>query len=60
MTGGGVVNRPNASRAVMGNSRSMGEGWIRVDASALRTDAAFNNWLQATTRYLDRRQTAHT
>ncbi len=36
----------------------MGEGWIRVDAKALRTDAALGEWLQAATSHLDRR-TAH-
>lgn len=55
-----LLNRPHASRADMGKGRSMGEGWIRVDASALRTDAALSAWLQAATRYLDRRKTALT
>lgn len=52
------LESPDASRAEMGTGRSMGEGWIRVDAKALRTDAALGEWLQAATSHLDRR-TAH-
>ena len=55
-----LLNSPYAFRAEMGKGRSMGEGWIRVDPRALRTDAALSNWLQAATRYLDRRNTAPT
>jgi TfoX/Sxy family transcriptional regulator of competence genes len=50
-----LLENPQVSRAEMGSGRSMGEGWIRVDAKALRTDAALSKWLQAATRYLDRR-----
>ena len=50
-----LLESPDASRAEMGTGRSMGEGWIRVDAKALRTDAALGEWLQAATSHLDRR-----
>ncbi len=51
-----LLASPHASRAEMGTGRSMGEGWIRVDAKALRTNATLGEWLQAATRYLDRRR----
>lgn len=49
----------DASRAEMGAGRSMGEGWIRVEARALRTDAALDGWLEAATRYLAQRKRTH-
>jgi TfoX/Sxy family transcriptional regulator of competence genes len=49
-----LLKSPDASRAEMGAGRSMGEGWIRVEARALHSDAALNNWLEAATRYLAR------
>ncbi|MDQ2739220.1 MAG: TfoX/Sxy family protein [Actinomycetota bacterium] len=55
-----LISRAHAARAEMGNGRSMGEGWIRVDASALRTAAALNQWVQAATRYLDSPKAATT
>jgi TfoX/Sxy family transcriptional regulator of competence genes len=51
-----LLDSPGASRAEMGAGRSMGEGWIRVEASALRDDAALVGWLQAATRYLGQRK----
>lgn len=47
-----LLANPGASRAEMGAGRSMGEGWIRVAAGALRSDAALVGWLEAATRYL--------
>lgn len=47
-----------ASRAEMGAGRSMGPGWIRVQAGALRSDAALAGWIEAATRYLAQRSPA--
>jgi len=44
-----LLESPDASRAEMGVGRSMGEGWIRVEARALRSDAALVGWLEAAT-----------
>ena len=41
-----LLNNPHASRAQMGTGRSMGEGWIRVDAKAVRGEAALAEWLR--------------
>lgn len=54
-----LLEKPDASRAEMGAGRSMGEGWIRVEARALRSDAAVTGWLAAATRYLAQRKLAH-
>jgi TfoX/Sxy family transcriptional regulator of competence genes len=53
-----LLAAPHASRAEMGRGRSMGRGWIRVDANALCTDAALSEWLGAANRWLDRRKAA--
>jgi len=38
----------------------MGEGWIRVEARALRSDPALVGWgLEAATRYLAQRKPTH-
>ena len=50
-----LLQRPDVSRAEMGTGRSMGEGWIRVDAKALGDDKALNDWLETATGYLARR-----
>lgn len=55
-----LLESPDASRAEMGLGRSMGEGWIRVEARALRNDAALVGWLEAATRYLAQRKPTHT
>ncbi len=47
-----LLQRPDVSRAEMGTGRSMGEGWIRVDAKALGDDTALNDWLETATGYL--------
>jgi TfoX/Sxy family transcriptional regulator of competence genes len=47
-----LLQRPHASRAEMGTGRSMGEGWIRVGASALETDQGLSDWLQPVIRFL--------
>lgn len=51
-----LLEDPQASRAEMGTGRSMGEGWIRVESTALRSDAELNEWLAAPIRYLAQRQ----
>jgi len=50
---------PHASRAEMGAGRSMGEGWIRVDAKALSSDAALAQWLECAIRYLHQLERKH-
>ena len=55
-----LLENPYASRAEMGAGRSMGEGWIRVEARALSNDAALVGWLETATRYLARRKPTHT
>lgn len=55
-----LLERPDTSRAQMGAGRSMGEGWIRVEARALRSDAAVIDWLRAATRHLARRASSRT
>jgi TfoX/Sxy family transcriptional regulator of competence genes len=54
-----LLEEADASRAEMGKGRSMGVGWIRVDARALRSDTALIDWLGAATRYLDQRRLAN-
>jgi TfoX/Sxy family transcriptional regulator of competence genes len=51
-----LLENSDASRAEMGTDRSMGRGWIRVDARALQSDAALSDWIEAATRYLSRRK----
>ena len=53
-----LLESPGASRAEMRAGRLMGEGWIRVEAGALRSDAALVGWLEAATRYLAQRTPA--
>ena len=50
-----LLQDPAATRAEMGAGRSMGVGWIRVDAAALHTDTALEGWLDEATRFLARR-----
>ena len=50
-----LLHEPDVSRAEMGAGRSMGEGWIRVGARALRSDPALDSWLRTATDYLARR-----
>ena len=45
-----LLQHPEVSRAEMGAGRSMGAGWIRVEATALREDAALISWLEAAAR----------
>lgn len=54
-----LLESPGASRAEMGAGRSMGEGWIRVEAKVLRSDAALAGWLEPATRCLAKRKSTH-
>lgn len=54
-----LLESPQTSRAEMGAGRSMGEGWIRVEARALGNDAALVDWLEAATRHLAQRAKRH-
>ncbi len=40
-----LVDKPGAKRAEMGKDRSMGEGWITVDADALESNDDLEFWL---------------
>lgn len=42
-----LVTRPGARRAEMGAGRTMGEGWIAVDRSALGTERDLQDWVDA-------------
>lgn len=53
-----LLENPQASRAEMGPGRSMGEGWIRVEAKALRSNTALAGWLEPATRNLAQRKPA--
>lgn len=48
-----LLERPEAQRAEMGNGRSMGAGWMTVDADALDSDEALDFWLDHCLRRLD-------
>ncbi|WP_242640213.1 TfoX/Sxy family protein [Rhodococcoides fascians] len=41
------LQRDGAHHAVMGRDRSMGQGWIIVDANALTTEKALDFWVAA-------------
>lgn len=41
------IQADGARHAVMGRGRSMGDGWITVDAEALTNDAAVEFWIAA-------------
>jgi TfoX/Sxy family transcriptional regulator of competence genes len=41
------LEKPGAVRAEMGKGRSMGEGWITVDKTALAEDKDFTYWMTA-------------
>lgn len=51
-----LLRQPGVARAEMGAGRSMGEGWLRIDAEALVNDAALDAWLRTATDYLARRK----
>ena len=51
-----LLQEPGASRAEMGAGRSMGEGWIRVETTALTSDPALDDWVGVATDYLGRRK----
>ncbi|MGF0313966.1 TfoX/Sxy family protein [Rhodococcus sp. IEGM1428] len=45
------LERDGAHHAVMGRDRSMGQGWITVDANALTTEKALDFWVAAALEY---------
>ncbi|WP_157000782.1 TfoX/Sxy family protein [Agromyces laixinhei] len=53
-----LLESPGASRAEMGTGRSMGTGWIHVEARVLADDAALDGWLECATRNLAQRGSA--
>lgn len=52
---GALLDDPHASRAEMGQGRSMGPGWIRVDPAAVLDESDLRTWLDRAVRYLARR-----
>ena len=46
-----LLQRPHASRAEMGAGRSMGPGWIRVDAAGIIENEALEQWTGTALRY---------
>ncbi|WP_114854963.1 TfoX/Sxy family protein [Brachybacterium sp. YJGR34] len=49
-----LLTRPGARQAVMGRDRSMGEGWLEVDAGSLEADTALTSWLEVALAFHDR------
>ncbi|OZC97150.1 hypothetical protein CH275_23930 [Rhodococcus sp. 06-235-1A] len=45
------LQRDGAHHAVMGRDRSMGRGWITVDADALTSEKALEFWVAAALEY---------
>jgi TfoX/Sxy family transcriptional regulator of competence genes len=45
------LEMPGASRAEMGEGRSMGEGWITIDEKALAEDKNVQFWIDAVLAY---------
>jgi TfoX/Sxy family transcriptional regulator of competence genes len=45
------LQREGAHHAVMGRDRSMGQGWITVDADALANDTTLEFWVSAALAY---------
>jgi TfoX/Sxy family transcriptional regulator of competence genes len=50
-----LLKNPHATRAEMGAGRSMGPGWINVDAEALRNEQDLSHWVDCATRFLAHR-----
>ncbi|MFC0680793.1 TfoX/Sxy family protein [Lysobacter korlensis] len=50
-----LLQRPHASRAEMGAGRSMGIGWLHVDAEGLENDDALEDWVEVALRFRLRR-----
>ena len=45
------LQREGAHHAVMGRDRSMGQGWITVDANSLNSEKALEFWVAAALEY---------
>lgn len=50
-----LLEHAHACRAEMGAGRSMGPGWIRVDAPGLQEDNGLRDWVTCATRFLSAR-----
>lgn len=50
-----LLRRDEASRAVMGQGRSMGTGWIRIDSPATADDDTLDLWLRHAVQRLEGR-----
>jgi TfoX/Sxy family transcriptional regulator of competence genes len=48
-----LVAKPGARRAQMGKDRSMGEGWITVDAQVLESDDDLQFWMNVSLDFHD-------
>ena len=48
-----LLERPEAHRAEMGTGRSMGPGWLRVDAGALASEETLDFWIACCLRRID-------
>lgn len=46
-----LLTKPGARRGEMGKGRTMGVGWIAVDAGAIETDKDLEVWIQAALRH---------
>ncbi|MEL4356822.1 MULTISPECIES: TfoX/Sxy family protein [unclassified Luteococcus] len=46
-----LLNRPGARRGEMGKGRTMGVGWIAVDAEAIETNEDLEFWIHAALRH---------
>lgn len=46
-----LLSMPGAHRGEMGKGRTMGVGWIAVDAEAIKTGEALQVWIQAALRH---------
>jgi TfoX/Sxy family transcriptional regulator of competence genes len=49
-----LLSNAHAYRAEMGAGRSMGQGWIHVEAEALRSDVGLTSWLDCALSYRSR------
>ncbi|QDP98379.1 TfoX/Sxy family protein [Microlunatus elymi] len=46
-----LIKRPGAGQATMGTDRTMGPGWISVEAASLDTEAELAYWLEIAVNY---------
>ncbi|GAA3835149.1 hypothetical protein KACC15558_13810 [Brevibacterium ammoniilyticum] len=46
-----LLDRPGAAQAEMGAGRTMGPGWIEVDAAKITEDAGLSMWVDVALKY---------